>query len=135
MPLSCPPLGVAFPTLSIKNVVLLVFNNPPKDSGEYHSCSRPPGLAMYYEERKLQQLVITQPGPIISASRLTNISKFSGASGGRQKVLLIQTALRNKHLGTICHRRGNVSTLLSVIPPYSCNSLLCQVCYDYQQSK
>ena len=86
------------------------------------------------EERKLQQLVITQAGPIISATRLTNISKVR-SNGGKQKVLLILTALANKHLATISHRRGNVSTLLSVIPLYSCNSLLCQVCYDYQQSK
>ena len=60
------------------------------------------------EDRKLQQLVVTQPGPIISASRLTHLNKFR-SNGGKQRVLLTFTAIANKNLATVCHRKGNVS--------------------------
>ena len=63
------------------------------------------------DDKKLQQLVLTQPGAIVSASRLLHISKFR-SSGGKQRVLLTLSSLANKHMGTVAHRRGNVSLSL-----------------------
>ena len=59
------------------------------------------------DDKKLQQLVLTQPRAIISASRLIHISKFR-SSGGKQRVLKFSSPA-NKHMGTVTHRRDNVS--------------------------
>ena len=61
------------------------------------------------EDDKLQQFVLTQPGSIISATRMTNVSKFRN-SGGKQKVLMVFTAIAQKNLATLQHKKNNVSS-------------------------
>lgn len=61
------------------------------------------------EDEKLQQFVLTQPGAIISATRMTNISRFRH-SGGKQKVIMVFTAIVDKNLATVQHKKNNVST-------------------------
>ena len=61
------------------------------------------------EDEKLQQFVLMQPGAIISATRMTNISKFRH-SGGKQRVIMVFTAIVDKNLATIQHKKNNVST-------------------------
>lgn len=55
----------------------------------------------------LQQYVLMQPGNIISATRLTNSTKFRN-NGGKPKVVMIFTTLANKELATIQYRKSNV---------------------------
>ena len=64
------------------------------------------------DERKLQQLVLSQPGPIVSASRMTNVSKFR-SNGGKQRVLLTFNSIANKQLASLSHKKGNVSSQFS----------------------
>ena len=61
------------------------------------------------DDDKLQQFVLTQPGSIISATRMTNVSKFR-SSGGKQKVLMVFTAIVQKNLATVQHKKNNVSS-------------------------
>lgn len=61
------------------------------------------------EDEKLQQFVLTQPGAIISATRMTNISRF-WHSGGKQKVIMVFTAIVDKNLAKLQHKKNNVST-------------------------
>ena len=63
---------------------------------------------------KLQQLAVVHPGKYVSASRLTNLSKFR-RDGGKRKVLIIFNALENKNLGTVSHRKNNRSNNLYAI--------------------
>ena len=60
------------------------------------------------DDKKLQQLLLTRPRVIVSASWLLHVSKFR-SSGGKQRVFLTFSSLANKHMGTVTHRRGNVS--------------------------
>ena len=61
------------------------------------------------DDDKLQQFVLTQPGSIISATRMTIVSRFRN-SGGKQKVLMVFTAIVQKNLATVHHKISNVSS-------------------------
>lgn len=61
------------------------------------------------DECKLQQLVLSQPAQIVSASHLTNVSKFR-SNGGKQRVFL---TIANKQLASLSHKKGNVSSQFS----------------------
>ena len=61
------------------------------------------------DDDKLQQFVLTQPGSIISATRMTNVSKLRN-NGGKQKVLMVFTSIVQKNLATVQHKKNNVSS-------------------------
>lgn len=67
------------------------------------------------DDDKLQQFVLTQPGSIISATRMTNVSKFR-SSGGKQKVLMVFTAIVQKNLATVQHKKNNTVFLIKRNP-------------------
>ena len=58
---------------------------------------------------RLQQMVLTYPGKYVSASKLNNVSKFR-RDGGKQKVVMVFTALENKNLGAVHYSKNRVST-------------------------
>lgn len=58
---------------------------------------------------RLQQMVLTYPGKYVSASKLNNVSKFR-RDGGKQKVVMVVTALENKNLGAVHYSKNRVST-------------------------
>ena len=76
--------------------------------GKFLQPVMPSSSSLQSGDSVLQQIVLSYPGKYVSASKLNHLSKFR-RDGGKQKVLMIFSALEHKQLGKIHQARNKVS--------------------------
>ena len=78
--------------------------------GKFLQPVMPSSPSLQSSDSILQQIVLSYPGKYVSASKLNHLSKFR-RDGGKQKVLMVFSALEHKQLGKIHQARNKVSAL------------------------
>ncbi|XP_044166755.1 uncharacterized protein LOC122946920 [Acropora millepora] len=76
--------------------------------GKFLQPVMPSSSSLQSGDSVLQQIVLSYPGKYVSASKLNHLSKFR-RDGGKQKVLMIFSALEHKQLGKIHQARNKVT--------------------------
>lgn len=92
--------------LCIEHTVLLAGRDIKK--GKFLQLVMPSSPSLQSSDTILQQIVLSYPGKYMSASKLNHHSKFC-RDRGKQKVLMVFSALEHNHLGKIHQAKNKLS--------------------------
>ena len=100
--------SIAFAKLCIQHTALLAGTNV---NGEREAVGENADIIQLANDNnnKLQQVVLSSPGHVVSGSKMTLVNKFRHG-GGKQTVLNVFNALVQKNLGTLIQGKKGVST-------------------------